>query len=102
MVNPVDVQAVVVRAVEAAQNVNQVQNAPLAAQQAGLMTSVQRMERERETVNQARETEGKEVKNSLEGGNRGFYYAGARRGPIPKEEHLVRDDKRGLILDVRL
>ena len=97
-----DVQAVVVRAVDAVQSVNQVQAAPYAAQHAGLIENVQRTVQERNMVNQTRGAEQKEVKNSLEGGNRGFYYPGGRRGSPLKEEHLVRDEKRGLILDVRL
>ncbi len=103
MVDPVDVQALVVRAVDASQNINQVQNAPLAAQHVGQMMEVQRMEHERNMVTRANPSEEKNVQNSLEGENRGFYAPGRRGYSRPKaERHLVRDDKRGLILDVKL
>ena len=103
MVNPVDVQALVVRAVDASQSVNQVQNAPLAAQHTGQMTEVQRFEHERNMVVHANAAEEKNVQNSLEGENRGFYSpGGGRRGYERKNRSLLRDDKRGLILDVRL
>ncbi len=103
MVNPVDVQALVVRAVDASQSINQVQNAPLAAQHTGQMTEMQRFEHEKNMVVHTNASEEKNVQNSLEGGNRGFYSpSGRREGYETKNKRFLRDDKRGLILDVRL
>lgn len=103
MVNPVDVQAFVVQAVDASQSVNQVQNAPLAAQHTGQVTEMQRFEHERNMVVHTNAPEGKNVQNSLEGENRGFYSPGGRRrGGFEKHKRFLKDEKRGLILDVRL
>ncbi len=103
MVNPVDVQALVVRAVDASQSINQVQNAPLVAQHTGQMTEVQRFEHERNMVVRTNAPEEKNVQNSLEGENRGFYSPSGRRGrSYEKARRFLRDEKRGLILDVRL
>lgn len=103
MVNPVDVQTFVVRAVDAAQNVNQVQNAPYAAQHTGLLENIQRAEQERNMVQAQQAIQQKNVQNSLEGSNRGFYAPAFRRRAAPRENKKhVRDEKRGLILDVRL
>lgn len=105
MVNPVDVQAMVVRAVDSVQSVSQVQNAPFAAQHVGLFENLQRIQQQMSSVQRSENVEQKNVQNSLEGGNRGAYTP-FRRGytASPKSEiaSRVRDDKRGLILDVRL
>ncbi|MCD6450161.1 MAG: hypothetical protein J7L34_06625 [Thermotogaceae bacterium] len=105
MVNPVEVQTFVVRAVDAAQNVNQLQNAVLAGQHTSLLERVQRNEVERSQVNAQNKAEGKSVRNSMEGSNRGSYLPYRRRGSNAQEEEVhpaVTDEKRGLILDVRL
>ncbi len=103
MVNPVDVQTFVVRAVDAAQNVNQIQNAPYAAQHTGLFENIQRAEHERNMVRPQEAVQQKNVQNSLEGSNRGFYAPAFRsRGRVEKEKPVISDEKRGLILDVRL
>ena len=105
MVNPVEVQTFVVRAVDAAHNVNQIQNAALAEQHTNLLERVQRNEVERSQVNAQNKAEGKNVRNSMEGSNRGSYLPYRRRNSNPQEEELhpsVSDEKRGLILDVRL
>ncbi len=104
MVNPVDVQALVVQSVDASQSINQVQNAPLAAQHTGQMTEMQRFDHERNMVTHTNAAEEKNVQNSLEGENRGFYSPGGRRRSrgYEKSRRFLRDEKRGLILDVRL
>ncbi len=104
MVNPIEVQTFVVRAVDAAQNVNQIQNAVLAAQQTGLFENVKRSEVERSRINPQERAEQKEVKNSLEGSNRGAYIPYRRRANLREERERknFREDKKGLILDVRL
>lgn len=105
MVNPVDVQAMVVRAVDSVQSVSQVQNAPFAAQHVGLFENLQRIQQQMTSVQRSENVEQKNVQNSLEGGNRGAYtpfrrgYAASLRVETASR---VRDDKRGLILDVRL
>ncbi len=102
MVNPIDVQGFIVRAVDSTQSVNQAINAANAAQHTGMMENVQRMEHERHTVNPRSNVEQSRVGTSTEGGSRGAYTPFFGRRGRRELDRRLKDDKRGMILDVRL
>ncbi len=103
MVNPIDVQGFVVRAVDSAQNVNQNLNTAAAAQHVHMAENLRRTENEFRTVNPRSNVEQTNVRSSTEGGSRGTYtpfFGRRRRAKIDLD--AVKDEKKGMILDVRL
>ncbi len=105
MVNPVDIQGFVVKAVDSSQNVNQNLNTAAAAQQVHMMENLRRTENDFKMVNPRSNVEQTNVKSSTEGGGRGAYArfsSGRHRRQTNPNLNAIRDDKRGMILDVRL
>jgi len=104
MVNPIEVQTFVVRAVDASQAVNQIQNAAYAAQHTGLFETMKQAEVERSRVNPQEKMENKNVRSSTEGSSSGTYvpFRRPRGAKALSKGNRIREDKKGILLDVRL
>lgn len=98
MVNPVDLQTVIVRGVDVSSTASQQMNAQIAL--AHLMSSqmLQRSEQQLRTVNPRGGIEGRTVGSSTEERASTFYRPSPRRHAAREE----REEGKGTILDVRL
>lgn len=98
MVNPVDLQTVIVRGVDVSLSASQQINTHIALAHLANTQMVQRSEHQLRTVNPRSGIEGKTVGSSTEERSSAFYRPSSRK-PIVREE---REEGKGTILDVRL
>ena len=103
MVRPVDIQTVFVRGVDVANQANFQINQQLVAQQISSHEMVQRAYHQERAVNPNQAAEEKSVRTSTEKEGRNPYLTYRRRGEGKKREYgEIEEDKKGLLMDVRL
>ncbi len=100
MMEPIDLQTVIIRGVDAASQVNQMEHQTMAAQQNIAMTQMQQVAQETRQVNRSNIVREKNVGSSTEGGGGGTYTPSGKR-ERKRKDSLV-DDLHGRVLDVRL
>ncbi|HDG61548.1 MAG: hypothetical protein J7J14_03100 [Thermotogaceae bacterium] len=102
MVRPVDLQTVFVRGVDVANQANFQINQQLVAQQIASHETVQQAYQQERSVNPNQAAEEKSVRTSTEKGGRNPYLAYRRKGERKGRYVEIEEDKKGLLVDVRL
>ncbi len=102
MVRPVDLQGYIVRGVETVQNVSNLLNQQALVQQLVSHEILQRIQREQRSVTRKEGLENPTVRSSLEGGRGSFEARTARSGAPTKREISLKEENKGLLMDVRL
>jgi len=102
MVRPVDLQGYVVRGVETVQNVSNLLNQQTLVQQLVSHELLQRVQREQRSVTRREGLENPAVRSSLEGGRRASEAHALRGGTSKKKEISLKEENKGLLMDVRL
>lgn len=100
MVNPIDLQTVVVRGIDVSTNVSQQVNAQVALAHLTNAQMVQRSVQQLRTVNPRDGVEQKNVRSSTEERSSFSFYRPSPRRAAPSREE--RESEKGTILDVRL
>ncbi len=100
MVNPVDLQTVIVRSVDVSSNISQQVNAQIALAQMTNAQMIQRSAQQSRMVNPSEAVEQKTVGSSTEERSSSSFYRPSSRRNVPVNE--TREPEKGTILDVRL
>ncbi|MGB9789902.1 hypothetical protein [Thermotoga caldifontis] len=101
MVNPIDLQTMIVRGIDVSTSVSQQANVQTALAQLVNAQMIQRSVQHSRTVTPREGVEQKNVGSSTEErSSSAFYRPSSRRGTPAREE--VREESKGTILDVRL
>ncbi|RKX46783.1 MAG: hypothetical protein DRP27_00385 [Thermotogae bacterium] len=99
---PIDLQTVIVRGVDAATQVSNETNQALLIQHHLSARQAEQIRRETTQVTTPRNVDQKTVRTSTEGGGQHTFYSGSRREGGSRKKRSSMDDFRGHILDVRL
>ncbi len=102
MITPVDLQTLVVKGNEIAQNAAQILNAHTAMLQLFQSEILKRSQQELRQVNPENKTEAKMVKTSTEGERRNEYYYASRPEKRENTAGRIKEENKGSLLDVRL
>lgn len=102
MVRPVDLQTIFVRGVDAANQASFQSNQQLVAQQIAFHETIQKAYQQEKSVNPNQAAEEKNVRTSTEKGGRNPYLTYRKKGE-KREKHIeIKEEKKGLLMDVRL
>jgi len=101
-VEPIDLQTVIVRGVDAANQVSNETNQAILIQHHLSARQAEQIRRDATQVITPRNVDQKTVRTSTESGGQQAFYGGSRREGKSRQKRSPVDDFRGRILDVRL